>query len=265
MSENISSRPLNFIVDIHPPKQREVAEGVPNHAANLMRSLWDIDQVMHAHGLSLFAGSTMETIKVPDRETIFLRAAIILLCAAWEAYVEDLARDTLSHLIANIKEADELPLALKKRIAKGIKESRHDLSPWQLAGGSWRQFVLDRFGEDVEGLHSPKSGKIRQLYADWLGVDDVTSCWNWEYFEPSGVCSLIDGFVETRGAMAHGRPSKHTLSLNLLAYWQLLVVECSFRMSNEMDIKLAKICGSNPWGQLRQTVDWKRYTKTLDG
>ena len=51
--------------------------------------------------------------------------------------------------------------------------------------------------------------------------------------------------------------------MNLLTYWQLVLVECSFKMNNEMDNKLAQSIGANPWGQLRQTVEWKRFTKEV--
>lgn len=66
------------------------------------------------------------------------KSAIVLLCAVWEAYCEDLASEAVEHLVTHAKDASALPKALRKQIAQELKADSHELAVWKLAGQDWR-------------------------------------------------------------------------------------------------------------------------------
>ena len=49
------------------------------------------------------------------------RSGVVLLCAAWELYVEDLLIECSKYLSNNFFNPTELPLSVKKNLAKLIK------------------------------------------------------------------------------------------------------------------------------------------------
>jgi hypothetical protein len=50
------------------------------------------------------------------------KSAIVLLCAIWEAYCEDVADESLSHLLAQSSDYSMLPKVLQKRVAKNLRK-----------------------------------------------------------------------------------------------------------------------------------------------
>jgi hypothetical protein len=54
------------------------------------------------------------------------KAAIVLTCSIWEAFVEDLINEAVGHIAQHLSTPDKLPKHLKQQIAKQITESaRH--------------------------------------------------------------------------------------------------------------------------------------------
>lgn len=185
----------------------KIAEGVPTHVGQFLKASSELKLLQSAHLEWLSKTTTTDTF--PDSESIFIRAGITLLCSAWEAYVEDLARNGITFLIQNCKDPKDLPASVRKSIAKEIKQDKNELSPWMLAGDEWRNIVLKRFenaiAREANALNSPKAHKVKSVFTEMLGIDDITSCWHWEMFDVSSVCDLIDHLVEIRGSIAHGR------------------------------------------------------------
>ena len=66
------------------------------------------------------------------------KSAIVLICAFWEAYIEDLADEALDAMVNGVADFNKLPLDLRKRLAKAVKTNPNDLSPWDLAGNGWQ-------------------------------------------------------------------------------------------------------------------------------
>src|SRR5450759_106828 len=72
------------------------------------------------------------------------KSAIVLLCAIWEAYCEDVADEALRHLLAHLRDHNDLPEGRRRRIAKEQKEDKHELSPWKVAGTGWKAHLRTR-------------------------------------------------------------------------------------------------------------------------
>ncbi|MBK9773701.1 MAG: hypothetical protein IPP57_23280 [Candidatus Obscuribacter sp.] len=69
------------------------------------------------------------------------KASVVMICAAWEAFCEDLITEAVGLLTTHCVDYNHLPLLLKKSVARAVKEDKHDLSPWDLAGIGWTRKV----------------------------------------------------------------------------------------------------------------------------
>jgi hypothetical protein len=49
------------------------------------------------------------------------KSGIVLICAIWEAYCEDLAAEALDFLVQHVSGPDKLPKSLRKRVAKELE------------------------------------------------------------------------------------------------------------------------------------------------
>lgn len=137
------------------------------------------------------------------------RSGVVMLCAAWELYLEDVLLEGIRFAIDNTQEVDELPSSVQKELSRFVKGHKHDLKPLQLAGDGWRNVLEDHAINLVNSLNTPKAGPINDLFSRFLGMEELSSCW--------GIgADAIDDFVTARGDVAHrGRHSDY------VQIWQL--------------------------------------------
>ncbi len=141
------------------------------------------------------------------RLEVLNKSAIVLMTACWEAYCEDIAAEAIEHLVVNLSDPVKLPKELRKRVVKSINEEVHELAMWNLANDGWKNYLkarLDKLRQERNwSFMSPKSEKVRDLFADALGIEDITSAWSWENMDCGNAAKKLDGLVELRGAVAH--------------------------------------------------------------
>jgi hypothetical protein len=105
----------------------------------------DVERLMEIHGD--LAGDT------PGRKhgvEVLNKSAIVLMCAVWEAYCEDLAAEAVDHLVTNAKDASALPKALRKTIAAELQGDKNELAVWGLAGDGWKAILQARLCDITE-------------------------------------------------------------------------------------------------------------------
>lgn len=141
------------------------------------------------------------------RLEVLNKSGIVLLTALWEAYCEDIAAETLRHIVEHAPSADRIPLDLQKAVAKEVRSDQHELSPWTLAGDGWRAVLTARLDdmrvERNRRLNTPKSDRIDELFQDALGIPKVSSGWYWPGMSAEQARRKLDRYVELRGAIAH--------------------------------------------------------------
>ncbi len=135
------------------------------------------------------------------------KSAIVLLCASWEAYCEDVVSVVVEHYVDHAPNAKCLPTPLRKRISKPFNEGNRHMEAWNLADDGWRDVLRARL-EDLKAdrdrhLNTPKSGPLREMFRDNVGCEDITQFWKWSRIDPKSACKQLDEFVELRGAIAH--------------------------------------------------------------
>lgn len=148
----------------------------------------------------------------PPEVQVLSRSAIVLTCAYWEAFCEDLVAEALEHL-ADYATADHVPKSLKASIAKNVIDADKDeRAPWALAGEGWRTVLRARAStlrsDNDQTLNTPNTRKVRELFRSELGMTDVTSSWWWRKNTTAQVATALNEFVTLRGAIAHrGAPT----------------------------------------------------------
>jgi hypothetical protein len=135
------------------------------------------------------------------------RSGIVLVCAVWEAYCEDLVAEALNHLVNHVSGPGGLPDGLRKLIAKEVRADPHDLAAWALAGDGWKSYVVTRLGklelERNRGLNTPKAKNIDSLFADGLGMSSLSDAWHWSGMGAPQATRKLDDYVSLRGDIAH--------------------------------------------------------------
>lgn len=177
------------------------------------------------------------------------KSAIVLMCAVWEAYCEDLAAEAVDHLVTNAKDASALPQELRKTIALELKshKHKHDLAVWDLADDGWKTILRSRLVDITErrnrSLNTPKSKNIDSLFEEALGLHDVSGSWHWQKVTASTARDKLDGYVAQRGDVAHRSKAassiKKSHAKGFINHAERLVEATDERVST----KLADVCG----------------------
>lgn len=148
------------------------------------------------------------------------KSAIVLITAFWEAYCEDLAAEALERLVSNLDDPNDLPQKLRKTIADELKEDQHHYAVWKIAGDDWRDHVKSRL-EDLRkkrnwDLMNPRPKQVQEMFADALGLEDVTKSWRWHRMTATRACEKLNDFVKLRGDVAHRGASEGSVKRSVV-------------------------------------------------
>ncbi len=146
---------------------------------------------------------------------ILNKSAVVLTCAFWEAFIENLAVEILLHFAKTAESTDALPIELKKTVVNNL--GKHELAPWTLAGDGWREILRERASRiarpDDRSLSTPCSTEIEAFVKKEAGISDFTSSWRWNNVSAPQSRTRLDKFVMLRHAIAHrGGPVDVTVS-----------------------------------------------------
>jgi hypothetical protein len=181
------------------------------------------------------------------------KSAIVLLCAIWEAYCEDVADEALGHLLAHLRDPSDLPEALRRRIAKELKEDKNELSPWKVAGAGWKSHLRTRLNilrqtRNIE-WNNPKAANVDKFFEDALGIVKLSDAWHWKRISAPMAKHRLDLIVTLRGDIAHrGRSLAYVEKFRVtraLNHVRHLVTVTDAKVTRE----LKSITGVEPWTQ----------------
>lgn len=171
-----------------------------NAYAAFERNRSDVDRLMELHGQIGGEGAGRRY-----GVAVLNKSAIVLLCASWEAYCEDLVSEVVKHYVDHSPDPNSLPQRLRKQIAAELHGDQ--MKMWMLAGDGWRRVLTDRLDdlkvERDRALNTPKTAQIRALFREHAGCDDITDGWHWSNRTKDSACDTLDSFVSLRGDIAH--------------------------------------------------------------
>lgn len=181
--------------------------------------LVDVDRIIETHGNLNHDGRGRRGLGH------ITRGGVLMLCAAWELYVEEVILEGIQFVIANVDLPNALPKDVQKELARAVKESKHDLKPLELAGEGWKSLYRNHAHETLAGLNTPKSGNLDPLFKRFLGVPSISGNW-------TVGAQTINDFVGVRGDIAHrGRDARY-VTINRLAEYKRVISSAAIDTDN---------------------------------
>lgn len=156
------------------------------------------------------------------------KSAIVLITSFWEAYCEDIAAESLAHIVKYATSAKLLPKELKKQIAKELKANLNELAIWSVADNGWKSVLEKRLiklkEERNKNLNTPKSVKVDDLFMTALGISKISGSWRLSSrMAPEQARNKLDKYVTLRGSIAHrGVASKSVKKVDVEDYYSLI-------------------------------------------
>jgi len=143
------------------------------------------------------------------------KSGVVLVCAFWEAFCEDLAFEALEHLVSNAKNYKGLPKRLQQQVATELKDDRDQLAVWRLADEGWRAHLRTRMEKLQDQLNrelnTPKSAPVDDFFERSVGISGISNSWKWPRMSNERAKARLDEFVTLRGDIAHrGKASEAT-------------------------------------------------------
>lgn len=207
---------------------------------------------MRVDVLKLIETHKYYTQNKPGRKELghLTRSAVVMLCAAWERYNEDLIIESIQYLTHSINDANLLNNSIKKTISKKIKEDNHELKPFTMTGDGWKDVWIAYARLDTQKLNTPKAGNLKLLFKAYLGIEDCTTLWG-----PANRPAKIDEFVTDRGDIAHNGAKASYIRMNKLRLYQDLIVDAVIEMDSKMGLELQTMAGSpnSAWERVYST------------
>lgn len=186
------------------------------------------------------------------------RGGVVMLCAAWERYIEDVLIDSAKYLIGDLNCPKSLPMDVQKTIAKEIKKDDHELRCLDLAGDGWKTFYLEKIEKETDRINTPKSTVVDDLFKKYVGLGNLSSCWTLG-------SEKIDDFVKARGEIAHTGSEASYITIKNLKDYQDLVIQSVVETDNYLADHLQPISinGKLPWRRRKLDTANKAVEATL--
>lgn len=145
------------------------------------------------------------------------RGGLLLLCAAWERYIETVLIEGADFLCANLASFNDLPTCPRTTVKNYVNRNNNSWANAQLSTNDWKNIYVAAIKEKIEKLNTPKYEKIQPIFNHYLDLPDIGACW-------TKGATIIDDFVSLRGDVAHrGRQSKYVRFGNLTKHESLIM------------------------------------------
>ena len=128
------------------------------------------------------------------------RSALIILCASWEQYIEDVVLNSVDELIKCTSTPLDLPKPVQKKISASVKNSKNELEPLKLAvTGGWEKTYRECAKQAIKDSRSPICESVNALLNQSIGA-------NYTIFVPSTYSKdsgRLNGIINLRNQIAH--------------------------------------------------------------
>jgi hypothetical protein len=220
-------------------------------ARRFRKNLKEVEDLLQMHAAITGGGPGR-----PRDVEVLNKSAILFTCAAFEAFIEDLATATFNHIVSDSEDPASLPLPLRKHVAEVIKTDKNELKVWELAGDGWRQ-VTEAYKTTVVRNHTsgnafntPNPHNIEELFRRLVGYSDLPKQWSWKGMSSARAAEKLKGFVKLRGALAHGeQPAPSVTKAAVLGYLGFMA-PLACRSSNIMREYCQTTTGRYPWRRI---------------
>lgn len=183
------------------------------------------------------------------------KSAVLFACANWEAFVEDVATQSVDHIVSNTDDYKAVPKPLLRRVAAGLEKHNNELKVWDLAGDGWKQVIGEYrdlvIREEIAPFNTPKPHNVRQLFKRLLNIENICDQWRWRGMAAQTAHDKLKKFVETRGAIAHRGDLARPITKAYVEGHVVFIVRLAVRTSNVVRDAVRAQVGTFPWARVR--------------
>lgn len=210
---------------------------MPSESIQAFRdNIVDVDRLIESHG-KLHDGN-------PGKKGLghITRSGIVMLCAAWELYLESLCVEAARYFCVNCQAPDQLPERVQKELAKVARESKHELKPLEFAGDGWKNVLVTHADDLCRTINTPKAGPINELFLRAIGLETLSDKWSCGKDE-------INNFVGVRGDIAHRDRHANYVKIWELQNYRALIDATAVESDNAVSEYLVLVTPGNykPW------------------
>lgn len=214
--------------------------------AGLNENLADVKRLMEIH-----LGEAGPTRGRKYRLEPLNKSGVVLTVACWEAFVEDCAIGAFDFLLDNAPTPSGFPEEVRRFVAKHLKEDKNDLAVWRLADAGWRpELAKYRDGvirKYVGPLNTPSAHNVDQLFAELVGLHDVSKCWQRFKMSPTDARDRLKRLISLRGDIAHRVAATRSVVKDDVTNAVDLVGTLAALTSNLVRSHVHGICTKYPW------------------
>jgi hypothetical protein len=124
-----------------------------------------------------------------------LRSSVVLMCAAWEAFIEDVCIEGIELLINSGADPKVLPNGIKTSVGETLKAG-NALDAWSLAADGWKSALKTGVEQKCDRLNSPKYKNIEGLVHQCFGIRELKRNWTWQKMSADTAARKLDQLVE---------------------------------------------------------------------
>jgi len=182
---------------------------------------------------------------------ILNKSAIVLLTACWEAFVEDTASAGFEFILQETTDPSKLPKHIRQRVAKLLKEDKHELKLWELAEGGWRN-VLRAYKQQMLSaylsfFHTPKAGNVDELFSALLDLPKLSDNWSWQNMPAQAARQRLADFIELRGYIAHRVKARQVVHKVAVTDYRSFINHLAVRSANVVRDHVHSLVAKHPW------------------
>jgi hypothetical protein len=160
------------------------------------------------------------------------RSSIVMLCAAWERYCENILIECIDKILETNIEAQNLQKNIKEYISQKVRNHKNIIYPIELADNGWKNLWKGYAINETTALNTPNSENLIKLFKRFLGIEDFTLMWH------KNSISEINELIKTRGEIAHsGSKAKYVRFSTLLKNIDLItenVIQIDYSLSQHL-------------------------------
>lgn len=223
-----------------------MSEVYPSHLKNLIENFEEVEDLIEIH--KKIAGES------PGRKfglKSLNKSCIILLCASWEFYVEDLLECSFNYLLTQSTSHDQFSNKVLVRASQILVDDNDKRRVWELAGKGWKKVVSEYknsvLKQEIDFFHVPRPDNINDLFEKVLGINNITSNFFWDQMSNDKALYFLNEFVSLRGQISHKVKTEKKVWKKDIIFYKIFLTKLALIMHNRVMEYLDFTTGSKPW------------------
>ncbi len=214
---------------------------MPSKAFNDFRNylLKDVDGLIDAHG-KLSTG--------PGRKGLghITRSAIVLLCAAWEYYIELLASNIIEYYCTK-KKVNTLPMINADNFLKFLQAEKNKGILKDAVEGNWSDALHAYLDPRIKRLNTPNLNNIDDIFCG-LGINLAN------VIQGQDIHNLLSSLITTRGDIAHKGARTIYPKIGEVKEYRNFIKNLIQYIDEELSQHLKDRHGKAPWQKISGSV-----------